>query len=167
MLSRHPTLLFPQEPVHPSDLIKDGKFTGVNVHDDIKTPQGIANKIGSSVLKEIFSIVSMHRPKLLHVFTQRAGKNAHTESKAGTFYNRGGYYSALTKVFNGDYKEIIVPFTDAQGSIAFEIEAVCTKGVNDKYSFIKKSELANFNSWECVTANYKLGVRNHYRDTVF
>ena len=167
MLSRHPTLPFPQEPVHPSDLIKDGKFTGVNVHDDIKTPQGIAHEIGSSVLKEIFDIVSMHRPELLHVFTQRAGKNAHTESKAGTFSNRGGYYSALTKVFNGDYKEIIVPFTDAQGSIAFEIEAVCTKGVNDKYSFIKKSELANFNSWECVTANYKLGVRNHYRDTVF
>ena len=167
MLSRHPTLLFPQEPVHPSDLIKDGKFTGVNVHDDIKTPQGIANEIGSSVLKEIFSIVSMHRPELLHVFTQRAGKNAHTESKAGTFSNRGGYYSALTKVFNGDYKEIIVPFADAQGSIAFEIETVCTKGVNDKYSFIKKSELNDFNSWECVTANFKLGVRNHYRDTVF
>jgi hypothetical protein len=72
--------------------------------------------------------------------------------------NRGGYYSALTKVFNGDYKEIIVPMADVQGSIAFETEAVCTKGVNERYSYIKNSELEDFNSWECVTANFKLGV---------
>ena len=76
-----------------------------------------------------------------------------------TTVNRGGYYSALTKVFNGDYKEIIVPMADVQGSIAFETEAVCTKGVNERYSYIKNSELEDFNSWECVTANFKLGVR--------
>ena len=160
MLSRHPTLPFPQEPVHPSDLIKGGKSTGVNVHDDIKTPQGIASEIGSSVLKEIFSIVSMHQPELLHIFTcRRGGQNAHTESKAGTFQNRGGYYSALHKENNGEYKEIVVPVADAQGLIAFEVEAVCTKGVNERYSYIKKSVLDDFDSWECVTANFKLGVR--------
>ena len=71
---------------------------------------------------------------------------------------RGGYHSALTKVNDGDYKEIIVPVADATGLIAFEIEAVVTKGLNERYSYIKKSDLEDFNSWECVTANFKLGV---------
>ena len=154
MLSRYPTLPYPNRPVHASDLIRDGKFSGVNVHDDIKTPQGIANEIGSSVIKEVFDIVAMHQPELLHIFTQRAGKNVSQESMNG----RGGYHSALTKVNDGDYKEIIVPVADATGLIAFEIEAVVTKGLNERYSYIKKSDLEDFNSWECVTANFKLGV---------
>ena len=158
MLSRHPTLPYPNRPVRASDLIRDGKFSGVNVHDDIKTPQGIANEIGSSVIKEVFDIVAMHQPELLHIFTQRAGKNVPEESLAGTFPNRGGYYSALTKVNSGEYKEIIVPVADAKGLIAFEIEAVVTKGLNEHYSYIKSRDLEDFNSWECVTANFKLGV---------
>ena len=80
------------------------------------------------------------------------------ESLAGTFPNRGGYYSALTKVNSGEYKEIIVPVADAKGLIAFEIEAVVTKGLNEHYSYIKSRDLEDFNSWECVTANFKLGV---------
>ena len=54
-----------------------------------------------------------------------------------------------------------MPVADAQGSIAFEIEAICTKGVNEHYNYIKSSDLDDFNSWKCVTANFKLGVSKH------